>query len=185
MNTSGRGGERILGRLRSEGGKGVVRIEERFDTDIGDLWSAITEPVRLARWLGSVDGDLRLGGSYRLFVVADNVETAGQIERCEPPRRLRVTSRETEESFKKGQGAPPFDEVVEVTLTADGEHAVLTAEISGLPLDKIEYYGVGWQIHAENLAKHVEGHERGDTEPRWVELLPAYRELAAEVRQQI
>ena len=51
-----------------------------------------------------------------------------------------------------------------------------------MPLDKVEYYGVGWQIHAESLATHVAGRERGDTEPRWNELLPAYRELAATVR---
>jgi len=180
--TSGSGGQRILGRLQSKGGKGIVRIEDRYDTDIDDLWSALTEPVRLARWLGKVDGDLKPGGSYRLFVETDGLETAGRIELCEPPRRLRVTSRETDESFKKGQGAPPFDEIVEVTLAAEGEQTVLVAEVRGLPLDKIEYYGVGWQIHAENLATHIAGHERGDTEPRWDELLPAYRDLAAAVR---
>jgi hypothetical protein len=39
---------RILDSLRSADGKGVVRIEDRYDTDIGDLWSAITDPRRLA-----------------------------------------------------------------------------------------------------------------------------------------
>ena len=182
MRSDASGGERILGILRSEGGKGVVRIEDRYDTDIDDLWSAITEPSRLARWFGKVDGDLRAGGSYRLYVEADGIESAGRIEVCEPPRRLRVTSRETDESYKKGQGAPPFDEVIEVTLSADGDQTVLVAEVRGLPLDKVEYYGVGWQIHAESLATHVAGRERGDTEPRWNELLPAYRDLAARVR---
>jgi len=41
---------RILGSLRSADGKGVVRVEDRYDTDIGDLWSAIADPRRLARW---------------------------------------------------------------------------------------------------------------------------------------
>ena len=35
---------RILGSLRSADGKGVVRIEDRYDTDIDDLWSALAEP---------------------------------------------------------------------------------------------------------------------------------------------
>ena len=58
-------GQRILGRLRSEGGTGVVTVQDRFDTDIDDLWSAITDPARIARWLGEVEGDLRLGGEFR------------------------------------------------------------------------------------------------------------------------
>ena len=33
-----------------------------YDTDLADLWSAITEPDRLARWVATVEGDLRLGG---------------------------------------------------------------------------------------------------------------------------
>ncbi len=56
---------RILGTLRSADGKGVVRMEDRFDTDIDDVWSALTDPARLACWIGEVEGDLRLGGEFR------------------------------------------------------------------------------------------------------------------------
>ena len=59
--TSSAGSGRILGSLRSADGKGVVRMEDRFDTDIDDLWSALTDPRRLAHWIGEVEGDLRLG----------------------------------------------------------------------------------------------------------------------------
>ena len=58
-------GPRILGCLRSAGGKGVVRIEDRCGTGIEDLWSALTDPGRLASWYGRVEGDLRLGGDGR------------------------------------------------------------------------------------------------------------------------
>ena len=64
MTSNARGGDRILGSLRSADGKGIVRMEDRFDTDIDDLWSALTDPRRLARWYGEVEGDLRLGGEY-------------------------------------------------------------------------------------------------------------------------
>ncbi len=47
------------------GPPGVVRMQDRFDTGIDDLWSALTDPPRLARWLGEVEGDLRLGGEFR------------------------------------------------------------------------------------------------------------------------
>src|SRR5690348_2430112 len=65
MSTNARGAERILGSLSSVDGRGVVRMEDRYDTDIDDLWSAVTDPRRLARWLGDVEGDLRLGGEFR------------------------------------------------------------------------------------------------------------------------
>jgi hypothetical protein len=38
-------GIRILGSLRSADGKGVVRMQDRFDTGIDDLWSALTDPL--------------------------------------------------------------------------------------------------------------------------------------------
>jgi hypothetical protein len=44
MTSNARGGGRILGSLRSADGKGIVRMEDRFDTDIDDLWSALTDP---------------------------------------------------------------------------------------------------------------------------------------------
>ena len=41
--------DRILGSLRSADGKGIVRVEDRFETGIDDLWSALTDPRRLVR----------------------------------------------------------------------------------------------------------------------------------------
>jgi uncharacterized protein YndB with AHSA1/START domain len=171
--------DRILGSLRSAEGVGVVRVEERYATDIDDLWSALTNPGRLARWYGQVEGDLRPSGEFRLYLESDDWAGTGRVEECDPPRRLRVTTRETEESWKKGRGAQPFDAVIEARLTADGDQTILVIEVIGMPLDKIAFYGVGWQIHAENLAAHIAGRERGVTDSRWDELLPAYQVLAA------
>ncbi|HEX5546304.1 MAG TPA: SRPBCC family protein [Ktedonobacterales bacterium] len=173
------GGNRILGSLRAADGAGVVRIEDHYDTAIDDLWSAITDPDRLARWHGRVEGDLRPGGEFRMYLEADDIESTGRVEACEPPRRLLVTNRETDESYRKGQGVPPFDAAIEVTLTADGDQTILVLEVRGMPLDKIAFYGAGWQIHAENLAAYLAGRERGDTEARWGELVPPYQDLAA------
>ena len=179
MTSNARPGSRILGSLRRADGTGVVRIEDRYDTDIDDLWSALTDPGRLARWHGQVEGDLRPGGEFRTYIASDDVESTGRVEACEPPRRLLVTTRETDESWRKGQGAPSFDEVLEATLTADGDQTILVIEVRGMPLDKIAFYGAGWQIHAENLAAYLAGRERGETEARWDALVPPYQDLAA------
>jgi uncharacterized protein YndB with AHSA1/START domain len=179
MTSNARPGTRILGSLRSAGGTGVVRIEDRYDTDIDDLWSALTDPGRLARWYGQVEGGLHPGGEFHLYVESNDWDGAGRVEACEPPRRLLVTTREADESYRKGVGVPPFDEVIEATLTADGDQTVLVIEVRGIPLDKIAFYGAGWQIHAEDLAAYLAGRERGDTEARWDELVPPYQALAA------
>ena len=181
MTNNASGGSRILGSLRAVDGVGVVRIEDRYDTTIDDLWSALTDPDRLARWHGQVEGDLRPGGEFRVYLEADDVESTGRVEACEPPRRLLVTTRETEESWRKGQGVPPFDGAIEATLTADGDQTILVVEVKGIPLYVLAAYGAGWQIHAENLAAYLAGRERGDTEARWHELVPAYQDLAANV----
>ncbi|HKW07520.1 MAG TPA: SRPBCC domain-containing protein [Candidatus Dormibacteraeota bacterium] len=175
-------GARILGSLRSADGKGIVRIEERYETGIDDMWSAITDPRRLAEWNGEYEGDFRVGGEYRIHIESDGWDGVGRVERCEPPRRLVVTSRESDESFAKGQGAAPFDERIDVMLRPDGKGTVLIAEIGGLPLDKIAFYGAGWQIHAETLAAYLAGSEPVDVPARWGDVLPAYERLAADLR---
>ena len=180
MNSNPRPGPRILGSLRSAGGKGVVRIEDRYGTGIDDLWSALTDPGRLASWYGQVEGDLRIGGQFRLYLGSAGDRT-GRVDACEPSRRLLVTMRETDESYQRGRGVPPFDASIEATLTADGDQTILVIEVRGMPLDAIAFYGAGWQIHAENLAAYLAGRTRGDTEARWDDLVPAYQEMAASI----
>ena len=172
MTSNARSSSRILGSLRSEDGTGIVRMEDRFNTDIDDLWSALTDPHRVARWYGQVEGDLRLGGEFRLLVHGSGWDGTGRVEACEPPRRLVVTTRELQADFGG---------TVEATLTADGGQTILVIEARGMPLDKVHFYGVGWQIHVEDLAAHIAGRERIDDETRWEELLPAYQNLAADI----
>jgi len=175
MSSSAHGDTRILGSLRSEDGKGVVRMEDRYDTDIDDLWSALTDPGRLARWYGEVEGDLRLGGALSVRI-PDALEATGRVDACDPPRRLLVTMRD--EDPRPGQ---PEEWVTEAHLTADGDQTVLVVEERGLPVDLLAAYGAGIQIHVENLTAHIAGREGGDTEARWQKLLPVYEALAAEV----
>src|ERR1700728_2084902 len=92
MTSNAAASNRIVGTLRTADGKGVVRMEDRYDTGIDDLWSAFTDPGRLARWLGEFEGDLRLGGEFSARF-ADGWEGTGRVDVCEPPRHLLVTTR--------------------------------------------------------------------------------------------
>ena len=84
MTSDARAGGRILGSLSSAGGKGIVRMEDRVDSALDDVWSALTEPSRLRRWYGEVEGDLRLGGEYRARLFSSGWEGRGRVAACEP-----------------------------------------------------------------------------------------------------
>lgn len=171
---------RVLGSLHSANGHGVVRVEERYEAGIEQVWSAITDPRRLADWYGHVEGDLRPGGTFRLHVHASGWGGGGRVVVCERPVRLVVTTRESNEADAQGgkKDVPPFDEVIEVSLTPAGDGTGVRIEAAGIPLDKVQFFGVGWQIHAEDLGGHLAGLARVDDKGRWDELLPAYREMA-------
>ena len=81
-----------------------MRIEDRYDTSIDDLWSALTDPGRLAGWYGQVEGDLRPGGQFRLHVEDADSDATGYVEACQPPRRLQVMTRETDQSYQRREG---------------------------------------------------------------------------------
>ena len=172
MTSNARTGDRILGSLRSADGVGVIRLEERFDTGIDELWSALTDTQRLANWYGDIEGELRVGGRYRARIHASGWEGTGRVEECEPPQRFRVVSKDPDE---------PNENSEEVRLTGDGDQTVLVVEQHGVPLDLLWAYGAGLQIHVEDLAAHIAGRERVDAKTRFAELEPAYRDLAARV----
>jgi uncharacterized protein YndB with AHSA1/START domain len=166
-------GARLLGSLHSIGGKGIVRMEDRFDTEVADVWSALTDPGRLGRWYGDVEGDLRLGGEYRARLFASGWEGTGRVEACEPSRRLLLGTNDADET---GEG------IIEITLAADGDRTVLVWEERGMPADLLAAYGAGVQIHVEDLAAHLAGRERcQDPKARWDELFPAYQALTVDV----
>ena len=172
MTSNAAAGNRIVGTLRTQDGKGVVRMEDRFDTDIDDLWSALTDPGRLARWLGEFEGDLRLGGEFRARFFSSGWEGTGRVEVCEPPRHLLVMTKDD------GQAD---EHAIEATLTADGNHTILILEERGMPVNLLAAYGAGIQVHIEDLAAHIAGRERCDADARWEELHPPYEALASKL----
>ena len=171
MMSNAQAGDRVLGSLRSADGKGIVRIESRFDTGIDDLWLALTDPRRLARWIGEVEGDLRLGGEYSFSFFASGSEGTGRVEACEPPRRLLVTMALDQ----------PDEDIIEATLAADGDQTVLVWEERGMPAEQVAGYGAGVQIHVEDLAAYLAGGERCDAAARFDELFPTYQQLAVDL----
>lgn len=159
---------RIVGTLRRlEDGKGAVRMEDLYDSGIEDLWSAVTDPRRLARWIAEVEGDLRLGGRFHARFTSA-WDGPGRIDVCRAPHRLVVTM------------APGTSEetVIEATLVAEKDQTRLVVEERGIPLDELADHGAGWQAHVEDLTALLDGRDAADWQVRWTALTPAYQDLA-------
>ncbi len=125
----------------------VIVAGRTYDTDIDDLWDALTNAERIPRWFLPISGDLRLGGRYQL-----EGNAGGEITRCEPPRLLAVT-------WACG-GDPSW---VTVMLAEDPKGG------TRLELEHVAYVddalwkqfgpgavGVGWDLAMMGLGRHLE-----------------------------
>ncbi|HET6152636.1 MAG TPA: SRPBCC domain-containing protein [Marmoricola sp.] len=159
---------RILGTLsRLDDTRGAVRMEDVYDTDLDDLWEAVSNPERLAGWLGIFSGDLRRGGTFHV-TFRSTWDGPGRVDVCEAPHHLLVTMEPGTE-----------DEAhIEAWLTAEGTGTRLIVEERGLPIGSLDVHGAGWQAHIEDLEHHLTGCGDGDWRSRWTALIPAYRAIA-------
>jgi uncharacterized protein YndB with AHSA1/START domain len=64
----------------------AVVARRTYDTDIDDLWDALTSAERIPRWFMPITGDLKVGGRYQL-----EGNAGGEITACEPPTHLALT----------------------------------------------------------------------------------------------
>jgi uncharacterized protein YndB with AHSA1/START domain len=163
-----------------DGTRGVVRVEDVYDTDIGDLWQACTTPERLARWIARVEGDLRVGSTVRLVFTSSWAGEA-RVEVCDAPHHLLLTTEPGTED--EGQ--------MEAWLTVEGSATRLVVEERGLPRTHLPFHASGWQAHLEDLGRSLESdgpvHPEGWSpeagapgwKRRWEELTPAFQEMTS------
>lgn len=122
----------------------VVVASRVYDTDIADLWDALTNAERLPRWFARVDGDFKLGGKYQVHGNA-----SGTITRCEPPRELALT-------WEFGGGVS----WVEVSLQPEGERTHLQLRHIAHPEEHWDKYGpgavgIGWELGLMGMDRHL------------------------------
>ncbi len=125
----------------------VVTLVRDYATTADDLWHALTDPQRLARWFLPLTGELKPGGRYQL-----EGNAGGVIERCEPPATLQLT-------WEFGDNVS----WVIVRLAGSGETTTLTLEHI-MPVDEgsqahWDKYGpgatgVGWELGLLTLGIH-------------------------------
>ena len=82
-----------LGKIAAVDGLYELRITRRFEATPAEVWSALTEPERLRRWLGTVTYDAAPGSHFSIdFEGGDAV--SGEVVEFDPPRVFAFTWRE-------------------------------------------------------------------------------------------
>lgn len=128
----------------------AVIAGRRFGSAVEDVWEALTDAERIARWFLPIGGDLRLGGRYQI-----EANAGGTVMECEPPRRLAVSW--------EFAGTISW---VTITLDADAEGATrLELEHVTLIDPQLELLwgqfgpgatGIGWDLSLLGLASYLE-----------------------------
>lgn len=151
---------REVRRVDREGREALVVVASRtYETDIDDLWDAISNPERLPRWFAPVTGDFRLGGKYHV-----QGNASGTITRCDKPRELALT-------WEFGGGVS----WVEVSLRPDGEHARLELRHIAYPEAHWDQFGagavgIGWELGLMGLHLHLTNKSMDkppESDPAW------------------
>lgn len=151
------------------GERRTVRLQRPYAATPAELWSACTEPERVARWIGGLAGDRAIGGEVRLRMTEDETVVL-RIEACEEPHRLRAT------------WSPPGEPEsrIELTLEGQGESTMLTLEHSLLDDEAAAGKGLGWEDFLNRLHELLAGREpeavswddaRRHLEPVWSALV--------------
>ncbi|AZG48526.1 SRPBCC family protein [Gordonia insulae] len=138
-------------RVRAEGD--AVAFTRTYRAGIDDVWAAVTESDRLARWIGFYSGDPKQG-HVAFTMNAEGEEnmtpTRYDIRACEPPRLLRV---HTTDDFGT------WDLIVELA-ESDGVTTLTLSQIIDDPTT-IENTGPGWEYYLDRLSAAIDETDPG------------------------
>ncbi|SFK40919.1 SRPBCC family protein [Geodermatophilus ruber] len=147
-----------------------LRFRRSWPDPIEDVWAALTEPERLARWIGTYDGDRGPGGTG-VFTMTFEDEPVGErmtILECDPPRRL-VLDWAGEEYWR-----------VELDLSTDGDRTTLLFTQDFRTEHGIPDVATGWHWYLDKLEAEVSGRPQpADWDAFLAEVGPGYGGTAA------
>jgi len=139
----------LWGDIALDGARRSVTVEREYPATPAELWSALTDPARLARWIGVVSGtraafQLDMGGP------GQDARVTGRVLACEPESRLLVSWRFA------GAGETEADTELEATIEPRGEAAaVLRLHHRRVQAVTASVYGAGWQDVLTHLAREL------------------------------
>jgi uncharacterized protein YndB with AHSA1/START domain len=129
------------GKIEKREGQYDLVLTRQLAAPIEDVWAAVTEPDRLARWIGSWEGDPTSGTvQFRMLFEGGSPAETVTIRVCEPPHRLHVTSPVGVEVWLLNLDLAHADGVTTLTLTQLDVTAEQAADV-----------GPGWDYYLDRL----------------------------------
>lgn len=140
------------GRIEVVDGEHRLVIVRELRAPIEDVWAAVTESERLARWIGTFTGDPASGlVRFRMTVEEGAPEDDMEIRECDPPHRLAVTARSGDEGWR-----------LELDLVERGGLTVLTFTQPGIDPASVDSVGPGWEYYLDRLVAAEAGDDPGE-----------------------
>lgn len=158
------------GRREPRDGTPHLVLDRTFRAPVEDVWAAVTDPARLARWFGTWRGDPSTG-RFEVAMTFDGMPFEPYVvEVCEPPHRLRVRSV---------NDAPEENWTLDLRLRASGAGTALElAQVVDATTDAADV-GPGWEYQLDRLDAAVHG---SDEDVAAVVFGEPYRALAPHYR---
>jgi uncharacterized protein YndB with AHSA1/START domain len=129
------------GTIETVAGRRRLVITREFRAPIEDVWAAVTEPERLARWIGTFTGDPARGSvTFRMTAEDGAPEEEMEIRECDPPGRLAVTSHVGDEQWHLDIDLAERDGVTTLTFAQPGIDPVAAESV-----------GPGWEYYLDRL----------------------------------
>jgi uncharacterized protein YndB with AHSA1/START domain len=169
------------GRVEVRDSTTYLVLERTFRAPVEAVWAAVTEPERLARWIGTWTGDPAAGEvTFRMLYEGDDAPPEWmRIDACDPPRHLAVTSEMPNDG---ATGADPGG-TWQMRLDLAEADGVTTLTFSqSLPVPELaDSVGPGWEYYLDRLVVAEDGRDAASVV--WDDYYPAlrgpYKELVA------
>ena len=126
-----------------------VRLQFRrsWPDPVADVWAALTEPDRTARWFGTYEGERRVGAAGTLTMTHED-GAAGEpvrIVECDPPRRL-VLQWESDQAWR-----------IDLDLVEEQGRTVLLFTQVFPAGTEVGDYVLGWHWYLDQFDAEVRG----------------------------
>jgi uncharacterized protein YndB with AHSA1/START domain len=148
--------------VREVAGGYALRLERHLRHPIKEVWGAITEPRRMAEWLGSGEIELALGGRIKIVIRAGDGPTVGVVTAFNPPYLLEYTM-----VSEAVPGATPEPLRWELAPEDGGTRLVLTNVVSRDKASDAPKYQAGWACVADALEAALDGAPTEFSMERW------------------
>jgi uncharacterized protein YndB with AHSA1/START domain len=143
------------GHLRTtDAGRDLVLVRT-FAAPIEDVWASLTEPERMVRWYGTMDGEPGPGRTVMVTMTAEEeaVPEPARILECDPPRSFVVDLGDQDPAWRVSVQLEEHDGVTTMTFV----HA-LADDVDATDV------GPGWEYYADRLASAMGGGPMPDWE---------------------